>query len=316
MKAHIPLAEPHSDGVPAVVAGPSFGDGAVDAGTSVVAVELGPAPAPPPNDEERSTAGGQGNGGGRRGGVAAAPAARSWRSARARRRSVADRPVRSVLAARPLRRSASTPRSARSVARRGAGDPGCAERDGVLRVGVDGDGPAELAGDGLRHQGHPRRAADEEHGVQVGSLDAGARRGPAERPERLRQGRGDHRLELPTGQADVGEHARQGDGDDDVAVLGEPFLGRHAGLAQADEGRGDVRVARIERGEGLRHRPLDVGDARRGRSRCRPGARGRRARRASRSRWRCAAARRRRTCRLRGRRPPRCRPEPTPEPAA
>ena len=233
-----------------------------------------------------------------------------------RRRSVADRPVRSVLAARPLRRSASTPRSAAvDVAVAVAGVPAILAAPSAtacfgwvsMATGRPSSPATVSATRGTRDEPPTRSTV-----CRSDPLDAGAGEAPAERPERLRQGRGDHRLELPTGQADVGEHARQGDGDDDVAVLGEPFLGRHAGLAQADEarprcpGRSDRARRRPPASSARRGRP------RRGRSRCRPGARGRRARRASRSRWRCAAARRRRTCRLRGRRPPRCRPERRP----
>ena len=57
----------------------------------------------------------------------------------------------------------------------------------MLGMGVDGDGPTELASDRLGHERHPRRAADEQDRVDVAGADPGGRNAAAERPQWLDQ---------------------------------------------------------------------------------------------------------------------------------
>jgi hypothetical protein len=68
-------------------------------------------------------------------------------------------------------------------------------------VSVHRDRPAEFGTHKPRHERHPGRAADQQHRVQVGRLDAGGPQRPLHRLDRTVQRRTHHRLELGPGDS-------------------------------------------------------------------------------------------------------------------
>ncbi len=112
---------------------------------------------------------------------------------------------------------------------------GGAEGHGVLRVNVDGDGSTQLGLHQLGHQRYARRAAHQQHRRDLLGSDAGGVEGPAQRPDRLAERWADHRLELATGDPDLGLHTGEQHRNRRLAVSGQRLLGLDALLAQAGE---------------------------------------------------------------------------------
>ena len=122
------------------------------------------------------------------------------------------------------------------------------EGDGVLGMGVDGDGPTKLASDGLGHERHTRGTADEQDRVDVVGAD---RRRTATPRRNARSGSTSAGAIIcsnsPRVRRTSDQHAGQGDRDDDLAVLRQPLLRRHALLAQTARRAGHLRVIAIDR---------------------------------------------------------------------
>ena len=117
----------------------------------------------------------------------------------------------------------------RPAERRGcSGRDGGAERDGVLRVCVDRDRPAEFGGDAPCDRGDARGSPDQQHDVDlVRCLLCRPQRPPHGR-HRLLECWPDHGLELVADQPHLGVERRQQHRDRHLGVGGERFLRRDA----------------------------------------------------------------------------------------
>jgi hypothetical protein len=137
-----------------------------------------------------------------------------------------------------------------------------AEADGVLGVGVYGDGPTQLDPHHLGHQRDPGRSADQQDRADVLGRDLGRADGAAQGDDGLRDRRADHGLELGPGQPYLGLEAGDQHRDRDVRVRGQSLLGVDALLAQPGHrslGRGLLGIEAIQ---AVAHRRPDVGEDR------------------------------------------------------
>jgi hypothetical protein len=128
----------------------------------------------------------------------------------------------------------------------------------VLGVAVVDDRTTQFAGDQLAHQRDSRRAASQQHRLQLCRLDTG---GLHRTPQRL-DGFAHHRahdvLELVAREAHLGAHRRQVHRDGGVAVGRQRLLGRDALGAQGGERLTGGRVAGVGAVKGVAERGTHV----------------------------------------------------------
>jgi hypothetical protein len=115
------------------------------------------------------------------------------------------------------------------TARRKLGDPGRGGHRGtkahrVLGVRVHRDPDAQLGREQFAHKGNPARPTYQQHGVQVGRVDAGPAHHLAEHADRADHLRVDHVLELAPGDQHLLAHPGQHHRNDRVQVGRECLL--------------------------------------------------------------------------------------------
>jgi hypothetical protein len=129
-------------------------------------------------------------------------------------------------------------------------------------VGVDGHRTLQLGGHQLGHEGDPRRAADEQHPVEVAGRDPGAVHGAAQGGDGLPERPADELLQLRPGQAHLGAHRGQDHRDGRLGVAGQRLLGLGALAPQPGQVGDDRGVVAVELGDRVADEPQHVAEDR------------------------------------------------------
>jgi hypothetical protein len=124
-----------------------------------------------------------------------------------------------------------------------------AQRDRGLRVGINGDGAAQLSGDELRDQRHPGGTADQQHHVQFLRFELGGLQGAPQRLHSLADLGANHVFKLGANQPHLGLDPGGEDRDRHHGICGQRLFGINALSPQRCSGGQYAGVLGIQPGQ-------------------------------------------------------------------